>query len=307
MQARELFRQPLSVGLVAPADRDEVRRAEDEGVDSLWVGGHIASVNPSPEPMAWLARLTEQTRTAVVGTAIVALPLYPPALIAKQAADLDRASDGRLALGVGIGGEYPQEFSACQVPRNQRGARADEALPLIRRLWTTESVTHDGPHYPMADVVVHPAPAQRPGPPILVAGRQEPAMRRAALHGDGWMPYMYSPRRYGASVETVRAHAAAAGRDLTDFAWALFLPVSVDTDGDRARRNAAAFLGGTYRQDFEQLVRGVTASGTPDEVCARIGAYREAGAHHLILLPCHRDPAHLRLLLTRVLPMVRGT
>ena len=81
----------LSVGLVAPTEAADVQRLEDAGAASSWVGGHIASYNSSPEPVVWLARLVEQTRTARVGSAAVLLPLYPPALLAKQIADLDRA------------------------------------------------------------------------------------------------------------------------------------------------------------------------------------------------------------------------
>ncbi|MBE1536858.1 LLM class flavin-dependent oxidoreductase [Actinomadura algeriensis] len=305
MNAREMFRGPVSFGCVAPPDAAGVRAAEELGADSLWVGGHIASVNPSPEPMAWLARLVEQSRRAVLGTAVVPLPLYPPALIAKQAADLDRAAGGRLALGIGVGGEYAQEFSACQVPPQERGARVDEALPLIRRLWTGEPVTHAGAHYPMSGVVVHPAPAQSPGPPIIVAGRGRAAMRRAATLGDGWMPYMYSPRRYRESVGEITRTAREAGRDLSGFAWALYLPVSVHADGRRARRDAAAFLGGTYRQDFDGLVGAVTASGTPGEVAARVRAYMEAGARHFVFLDCRRDVDGLAPLFTHVVADVR--
>src|SRR5690606_170936 len=111
-----------------------------------------------------------------------------PAIVAKQVADLDRATGGRVVLGVGVGGEYPAEFRACQVPVSERGRRADEAIRVIRRLWTAETITHGGPFYPMEEVRVHPAPLQPGGPPIVVAGRKEPAMVRAARLGDGWMP-----------------------------------------------------------------------------------------------------------------------
>src|SRR5690349_21109241 len=91
-----------AVGLVAPADPAAVRALEDLGVASLWVGGHVASPNPTPEAMVWLARLVEQTDRAVVGTATLLLPLFPPAVVAKQVADLDRAAGGRVALGIGV-------------------------------------------------------------------------------------------------------------------------------------------------------------------------------------------------------------
>ena len=84
-------------------------------------------------------------------------------------------------------------------------------IPLIRRLWTAEEITHEGRYYAMENVRIHPAPVQPGGPPIIVAGRKEPAMRRAATLGDGWFPYLYSPRRYAASVDTVHAGRGRGG------------------------------------------------------------------------------------------------
>ena len=192
----------IQVGFVAGGDPKQASAMEQLPIDSLWTGGHIASNNPSPEAMMNLARLSAVTERVKVGTSILLLPLYEPAIVAKQVADLDRATGGRLILGVGIGGEYPAEFRACHVPITERGRRTDEAIGLLRTLWTAQPITHDGRFYAMEDVRVHPAPAQPGGPPIVVAGRKEPAMRRAALLGDGWMPYLYSPRRYAANEVT---------------------------------------------------------------------------------------------------------
>lgn len=294
----------VEVGLVAPDDPERVRAAEAMGVDSLWVGGHLASPNPGPDPVLWLSRLVEQTTAARVGSAILLLPLHPPALVAKQFADLDRRSGGRVVLGVGVGGEYPAEFSAVQVPLAERGSRTDEAIGVIRRLWAGP-LTHDGPHFPMRDVRIHPGPARPGGPPIVVAGRAPAAMRRAALLGDGWLPYMYSVRRYRESVRRIRE--LAAGRDLAGFEWMAYVPVCVDDDPDRARRTAAAFLGGTYRQDFTGLVNAVAAAGTVDDVVARLSAYVGAGARHLVLLPCDRAPDQQDRLLGEVAPALRAS
>jgi alkanesulfonate monooxygenase SsuD/methylene tetrahydromethanopterin reductase-like flavin-dependent oxidoreductase (luciferase family) len=259
--------------------------------------------------MVGLARLSAVTERVKVGTSILLLPLYAPAIVAKQIADLDNATGGRVVLGVGIGGEYPAEFRACQIPREERGPRTDEAIGLLRRLWTAEEVTHDGRFYPMEDVRVHPAPAQPGGPPIVVAGRKEPAMRRAALLGDGGMPYLYSPRRYAGSVETIRAVAADAGRDLGRFHWYVWVFVNVDRDGDRARERAAQTMGGSYRQDFTQMVDNVAAAGTPDEVQRRLEAFVEAGARHFIFMPAagrDGDPDRIvRTLVDDVVPAVR--
>jgi alkanesulfonate monooxygenase SsuD/methylene tetrahydromethanopterin reductase-like flavin-dependent oxidoreductase (luciferase family) len=293
-------------GCVAPASRADVARLEAAGATSLWVGGHVASPNPSPEALGWLARLSEQAETAIIGSAVLLLPLYPPAIVAKLIADLDNASGGRVALGVGVGGEYPSEFEACQVPLAGRGARMDEAIGLLRSWWTGEPVTAAGPHFPVTGVRIHPAPAQRGGPPIIVAGRKNAAIRRAARLGDGWMPYLYSPERYRRSVEAIQAQAAAAGRSLQKFGWLAYLPISVDADGDLARRRAAEFLGGTYRQDFAAFIDRVAVAGTPGEVAARLQAFIDAGARHLILLPAVRENGTDMLLkvLSDVVPTV---
>ena len=122
----------LMGGVEPPA----VAELESLPFDALWVGGHVASPNPSPEALVQLARLAALTTRVRIGTSVLLLPLYPPAIVAKQIADLDRASGGRVTLGVGVGGEYPQEFEACGVPIEERGGRADEAITLLRRLWS---------------------------------------------------------------------------------------------------------------------------------------------------------------------------
>ena len=275
----------IHIGFIAPADAKSVAAMEDLPIDSLWTGGHIASPNPSPEVMMSLARLSALTGRVKIGTSILLLPLYEPAIIAKQIADLDRAAAGRVILGVGIGGEYPAEFRACHVPLTERGRRTNEAIPLLKKLWTAETVTHEGPFYPMEEVRIHPAPLQAGGPPVVVAGRQEAAMRRAALLGDGWMPYLYSPRRYAASVEVIRRTADSRGRELDDFGWYAFVFVNVDDDGDRARENAARSIGGNYNQDFGKMIDHVAAAGTPQEVADKLSAFATSGVRHFIFAP----------------------
>jgi alkanesulfonate monooxygenase SsuD/methylene tetrahydromethanopterin reductase-like flavin-dependent oxidoreductase (luciferase family) len=295
----------LTFGVTAPSSAAAVAEFEALGVESLWAGGHVASRNPSPEAMIYLAQLAA-TSTVPVGTATLLLPLYPPAIVAKQIADLDNATGGRVILGVGIGGEYPQEFRAVQVPKAERGRRADEAIPLIRRLWTGEEISHGGPFYPMDAVKVHPRPRQSGGPPIVVSGRQEAAMRRAATSGDGWMPYLYSPRRYRASVARIAELAGAAGRDLKRFGWMLYIPVCIDSDAARARRAAAAFLGGTYQQDFEEMITHVGAAGPAPFVAERLSEYVDAGVRHVIFLIVGDPVAQVRQLTEQVVPVLRG-
>src|SRR5438874_8549411 len=271
--------------LTGATTADDIQALEALSYDALWVGGHVASRNPSPEALMQLARLAALTTHIRVGTAALLLPLCPPAIVAKQVADLDRVSGGRIVLGVGVGGEYPQEFDACGVPIAERGARTDEAIPLLRLLWSADEVNHYGWFHEMGPVRIHPAPLQPEGPPILIAGRSPAAMRRAARLGDGWMPYLYSPERYDKSVHEVRSHADAIGRSLDEFSWTAFVFVNVEDRAEDAIAGAAAFLGGSFKQDVGPLLDRVAAVGTPEQVAARLRDFVDAGARHLIIAP----------------------
>jgi probable F420-dependent oxidoreductase len=279
----------LKFGFVTPADRARIASLEAMPIDSLWVGGHIASPNPTPEAMMQLAQLAAWTERVTVGTSILLLPLYPPAIIAKQVADLDRACGGRITLGVGVGGEYPQEFRACGVDIHERGARLNESIPLLRALWRAEPVNHHGRFFPMEDVLIHPAPTQGNRLPIIVAGRQRAAMVRAAHLGDGWLPYLYSADRYARSVDTIVDVARAAGRDLAEFEWMAFVFINVADDRELARAEAAAFLGGNYRQDFAAMLDRIAVAGTVHEVIAGVRRFIDAGARHIVFTPASRE------------------
>jgi probable F420-dependent oxidoreductase len=276
----------------------------------LWVGGHVAPPIPTIETMVGLSRVAAYARRATVGSAIVILPLFPPAVLAKQFVDLDRWTDGRVVAGIGVGGDYPEEFRACGVPINERGRRTDEAIDVMRALFTGDAVTTPGPFYALDDVRLVPPPVQPGGPPIVVAGRSEAAMRRAATRGDGWMPYLYSARRYSASVATIRAAAAEAGRDLDGFQWIAYVNVCVRDDSATARADATAHLGGSYRArpdtDFSAMLDKVAVAGDPDEVAAGLRAFVDAGADHLIIQPCtHTDRLEMATrVLREVAPMV---
>ena len=135
-------------------------------------------------------------------------------------------------------------------------------------------------------------------------------MRRAALLGDGWMPYLYSPRRYASSVSRIRQIADEAGRELRSFEWYAFIFVNIDRDGRRARQEAARMMGGRYDQDFGPMVDNVAAAGTSDEVTEKIEQFVAAGARHFIFLPATTRAedfdAMVRSLTEDVMPRVRA-
>ena len=270
-------------------DRAWLAAVERLPVDSVWQGGHILPPSATGEAITRLALLTAWTERVRVGTAVLVLPLYHPVVVAKQLADLDARSGGRVTVGVGVGGEFADEFAAVGVPIAERGARTDESVAILRSLWAGGPVTHTGRFFDLHDVELRPvSPMQPGGPPIVVSGRKEPAMRRAARLGDGWMPYLVSPGAYARSVATIRKEAADAGRRLAGFEWMLYLYCSVRGDGDRARQDVAEFLGGAYGDKPGSMLERIAPAGTPDEVAARVQEYVDAGARHLVVSPAAR-------------------
>ena len=230
--------------------------------------------------------------------------MYPPALLAKQAAALDVASGGRFTLGVGVGGEFEPEFNAIGVPVSERGARTNEALEVIKRLWTESEVSYDGRFTKLDGVTLAPKPTQDPHPPIWISGRKEAAMQRAARFGDGWLPYMYTPERLAESVETIaemRAHT-----DRTDAVEpGLFIFFAVHPDRDTGLEMANERLSKQYAQDFSNLVGKYALAGSPDDCVKRLEEYVAAGAKTVILAPaCPQDytDENYRLIATEILP-----
>jgi alkanesulfonate monooxygenase SsuD/methylene tetrahydromethanopterin reductase-like flavin-dependent oxidoreductase (luciferase family) len=149
----------------------QAQRIERLGFDYITVGEHVSFHTPVPSALITLAYAAAVTTRVRLMSGILSLPLYPAAVVAKMTAALDVLSGGRFELGIGVGGENPAEFAACGVPVTERGKRADEALEVIRQLWTGKKVTYEGRFCTLTDVDIAPPPAQPGGPPIWISGR----------------------------------------------------------------------------------------------------------------------------------------
>jgi alkanesulfonate monooxygenase SsuD/methylene tetrahydromethanopterin reductase-like flavin-dependent oxidoreductase (luciferase family) len=296
-------------------DRDWLAAVERLPIESVWQGGHLLPPTATGESITRLALMTAWTERVRVGASVLLLPLYHPVIIAKQLADLDSRSGGRLAVGVGVGGEFRAEFDAVGVPIAERGPRTDETMEILRALWRSERnpVTHHGKFFNLDDIELRPvqppgrtgSAMRKGGPPLIVAGRKEAAMRRAARLGDGWMPYLASPDAYARSVQTINHEARAVGRDLgPGFEWMMYLYCSVRKDGDQAREDVAQFLGRAYGDKPRSMLDRIAPSGTPEEVAIKLQAYVDAGVRHFIISPAaSRDTLEVvTLAATEVLP-----
>jgi probable F420-dependent oxidoreductase len=282
--------------------------AERLGYDYLTCGEHVMFHGPVSNSLIALAMAAGATEKIRLMSSIVLLPLYNPVMLAKQAAVLDVASGGRYHLGIGIGGEFPKEFEAIGVPVKQRASRSNEALEVIRRLWTERDVTFNGRYSRFSGVTLDPAPTQEPHPPIWVAGRKEPAMRRAAKYANGWLPYMYTPEMLRESISKIEAFGREEGRDMSAFRPGLFIFTSVYPDRKEAAEVAARSLGKNYAQDFSKIAGRYVLYGSPEDCRKRLREYVDAGARSVMFSwACrHEDIEHnMETIAKEVLPAFR--
>lgn len=304
----------MRIGLMLPVSIDPAevvstaRRAEEQGFDFLACGEHVFFNVPATNAFVCLAAAAGATERIGLLSAVTLLPLYPAALAAKMIATLDRVSHGRFELGVGVAGEYPAEFAACGVPVTERGARTDEALALLRRLFTGEPVTFDGRYARVDGERLAPQPTRPGGPPVWIGGRRPAAMRRAGRYANVWLPYLVTPQRLADSLATVREAAVEHGRDQRDVRGAILCWSVVDSDARWARRAAVEATGTMYAQDFEPMADRYLVTGKPAEVIERLTEYADAGAESVLLGPACPDEDRPRVIDTfanEVLPALR--
>jgi probable F420-dependent oxidoreductase len=254
------------------------------GYDSLWVGDHISFPVPIFDPMLQLAQAAVVSRRLTLGTGVLLLPLRHPTPVAKQVTTLDHLTEGRLILGVGVGGEFPREYSACDVPHSERGARLAEGVQVLRKFFSGEPVTHHGRFYgPFEDVPMRPPPRQPGGPPIWFAGRKEAALRRIGRLGDGYLAYVITPEMYAAALETIAAAAGDANRSPEPFGTGHLLFTRLDSTYETALDRATDTLSVRYAMDFRKAAARYCALGTPEQVAERIREFHAAGVRHVVL------------------------
>ena len=161
-------------------------RAEALGYHSAWVQEQILGRTASLEPVSLLTYAAALTRTLRLGSAVLLTPLRSPVQLAKSLSTLDQLSDGRLIVGVGLGGNT-RIYPAFGLSPEKRARRFTEGLQLMKRLWTEERVTFDGEFWKLENVAMEPKPIQKPHPPIWFGARHPAALRRAVELGDGWI------------------------------------------------------------------------------------------------------------------------
>jgi probable F420-dependent oxidoreductase len=255
-----LFPQ-FEIGADPAAIRDFAQAAEALGYAHITAFDQVIGLNKASRPgwkyvhdaedmfhelfvlFGYLAAITSRVELV---TGVLLLPMRGTAVVAKQAAEVDVLSRGRLRLGIGVGIK-PEEFEACGENFKNRGRRADEQIEVLRRLWTAPLITYEGRYHRIEDGGLNPLPVQRPIP-IWIGGISDAAIDRVARLGDGWLPN-FQPDDVGRrAVETMRSSARRYGRD----------PAVIGIEATMT-----------------------IIDRTPDELRAEVEAWRQLGASHI--------------------------
>ena len=262
MQVGVVFPQ-MEIGSDPGAIREYAQAVEEMGYSHLEFFDHVLGADPAGhpgwqgqysikdafhEPFVVMGYVTSVAPNLELATGIVVLPQRQTALVAKQAAEVDVLSGGRLRLGVGNGWNAV-EYEALGEDFHTRGRQMEEQLEVLRLLWTQESVTYQGRWHHITAAGINPLPIQRPIP-LWLGGGAEPVVRRVGRMADGWIPGLRPDERGREAIKRMRDYAREAGRDPADI-------------GIEARIN--------------------TVRGTPEDWVRRIAAWEEVGATHLTL------------------------
>jgi len=222
-------------------------------------GGHDAL-----DPFVAMGYAAARTSTLLLIPNIVVLPYRNPFVVAKSGATLDLLSDGRFVLGVGVG-YLKREFAALGVDFDERGQLFDEALEVIRGIWTTDDFSYEGRHFTASGITAHPRPVSRPHPPIWIGGNTAAARRRVTTHGDGWCPFP-APAMLAQTARTAEMDSGTLGEGIDDLRRRLEAagrdPSTVDisfTNAEGGSPGADDFNADAYLSGVEKLAAlGVT-------------------------------------------------
>ncbi len=228
---------PINIGMRSPKPIVSLAQlAEASGFDSVWTAEHVmvpvdyaskypyndrGKMDAEPEtnmvdPLIALSAVAAATETIKLGTGVNILPQVNPLLMAKQTASLDFISNGRLLLGLGIGW-LKEEFDAMGTPYERRGARFDEYLAAMKKVWSGDTVEHEGEFLKWTGFKSHPLPPQRPHMPLIIGGNAGKVFERVATLGNGWFaPPMESPDLLPPRLAALREACDRLGRAYSD-------------------------------------------------------------------------------------------
>lgn len=280
-------------------------RMEQLGYESVWVWDHILlGVDPHfpiIDSLSLLTAVAARTSKIKLGTGILVLPLRNPVVLAKQLSSIDQISQGRLVLGM-ASGWYKREFDAVGIDFHKRGKIMDQNLEILNRLWTEDSVTGDYGPYQMKNAVMFPKPYQKPRPQILIGGYVDAVLKRAALGGDGWLTYFYTPESFTEDWGKVCRFAEEGGKDPATLHSTNQLPIII---GERDKVEAEMNEWLRTEWDFAGWSKSTPDSaiiGTVDECVEQLRKHVDTGVDRIIFVPYRYRDEQVEMIAKEIIP-----
>jgi alkanesulfonate monooxygenase SsuD/methylene tetrahydromethanopterin reductase-like flavin-dependent oxidoreductase (luciferase family) len=265
-----------------------VSRILASGIDHVFTADHVSfHVGAGMDGLINAATLTALDERLRVCVGVYLLALRHPVTVARQLATLSESAPGQLILGIGVGGEDRNEFAMCGVNPATRGRRTDEALAIVQALLTGEPLDHHGEFFSFDRAWIRPRPAEPI--PMVVGGRSDAALQRAARFGDGWLGVWCSPSRFADAARAVNAAAVEAGRPQPRM-HGLQVWVGIDDNAERARARLGRAMQDFYRIPFERFER-YSPFGSAAAVADFLAAYRDAGCEFFNIMPVAESAA----------------
>ncbi len=287
---------PVDVKLI----REFLARAELLGYESAWVQEQILSDSPILEPVTLLTYACALTSKLRLGSAVLLTVIRNPVQLAKSLATLDQLSQGRLTVGVGIGGAHVPE-RVFGVSGERRSRRFVEGLGVMKALWTQPRASFSGEFWQFENVPMEPKPVQKPHPPLWFGARDAIALKRAVRHGDGWMGAgSSSSADFVRQAGEIRHFLEDAERDPATFAVSKRVYVAVDRDRGRAEQRLREWFGVRYKN--VDMAARVSIWGSAGECLDKLGELVDAGAQHLMLNPVFDEIEQMELMAAEIIP-----
>lgn len=264
---------------------DFVDLVETSGLDSIWLNDRIRNLQPALEPITALAMIAGRTRRIKFGMSVAVLPVRDPTVLAKEIATIDFLSAGRMLPAFGLGVKNEAEWLAVGRTPQHRGAMTDEAVRLMRRLWSEEAVTHVGRFYQTHELTIQPKPVQQPLP-VWFGGRSPAAYRRVGRLGDGFLGSYQPPAEAGKALCAIRQAAAEYERSVPEDHYGTIVPFHFGADDISGAVQALVKRIGPH-VPFDSYAAG----RTPDDVRRRIDEYVAVGVTKFVLRPMVTGPA----------------
>jgi F420-dependent oxidoreductase-like protein len=261
------------------------KAAEEAGFDSIWIYDHFMwgpskGVNapaPNLEAFVALSALAAQTTRLRLGQLVLGVPYRNPALVAKMQTSLDIISHGRTILGLGAAW-MEREFAAYGWdfdPPPVRLKRLEEAIQVIKAMWTQRPASCQGQYYRIVDALNDPPPVQQPHPPIMIGGSGEKVTLRLVAQYADWANIGGDPERFGQRVQALREHCTRVGRSFSDLTISNYCWAMLGKDEAEVQRKLARL------EPVKPSYAGL--AGTRDQLIERFRAYAAAGSHYCTL------------------------